>query len=81
MIQQDGKVAIKYYQTIPHVVGVSGVGYAFVVHANICLGWVNEEHANTVLSLTRQCCGGSRKHTYFYANESDVRRWTNRGGA
>jgi len=30
--------------------------------------------------LTKVCCGGNKKTVYRYANEADVRRWTNGGG-
>ena len=80
MITQGDSTAIAYYQTIPHVVKVKGNEYAFVVKANICLAWVKNEDALAVLALTKVCCGGNKKTVYRYANESDVRRWTNGGG-
>lgn len=75
-----GEVALRYYQTIPHTISVSGQQYAFVVRANICLAWIKPEHVAKVLSTTKRCCGNSVKTVYHYANESDVRRWTNGGG-
>lgn len=84
MITNDaGEVAIKYYQTVPHTVKVAGQEYyAFVVRANICLAWIRPEHVAMVLSIRRKkCCGnGAKPNEYRYANESDVRRWTNGGG-
>jgi len=53
--------------------------YVFVPHANIALAWVNDLHVNEVLSIKGGCCGG-KKPIFFMANESDIRRWTNRGG-
>lgn len=75
-----GDTALRYYQTIPHTIVVSGHQYAFVVRANICLAWIKAEHLEKVLSTTKICCGNSAKKVYHYANESDVRRWTNGGG-
>lgn len=74
-------VAIAYYQTIPHVVSVQGSEYAFAVRANICMAWIPMQHMDAVLNITKQCCGGNRNKVYRLANESDVRRWTNGGGA
>lgn len=77
----NGNVALKYYQTIPHVVAISDqTSYAFAVRANICLAWVRPDHVEKMLNKTKVCCGGNRKKVYFLANENDVRRWTNGGG-
>lgn len=81
MITQNGEVAIAYYQTIPHVVKANGYAYAFVVKANICMAWIKEADVGVIMSLTKKCCGGQRTAAYRYANESDVRRWTNGGGS
>jgi len=79
-VNEQGQVAIKFYQTLPRVVRVGGVDYAFVVRANICLAWINSEHVGIILAMKHKCCGDSYNQAYFYANESDVRRWTNNGG-
>lgn len=81
MIEQDGKIAIAYYQTIPHVIKVNGINYAFTVKANICMAWVDQENSDAVLRVVKDCCGGRKNTVYRYANESDVRRWTNGGGS
>jgi len=81
MITQDGKVAVAYYQTIPHAIKVNEYTYAFVVRANICMAWVSENDVDAVLRITKTCCGGHRKVVYRFANENDVRRWTNGGGS
>jgi hypothetical protein len=77
----DGWVAIKYYQTIPHICRLGdGTEYAFAVQARICLAWIRPQHVNTVLHIVKVCCGGNKKTVYRLANESDVRQWTQRGG-
>lgn len=81
MIIQDGKVAIDYYQTIQHVVQVGQHEYVFVVRADICMAWIDEADVPAILGITKQCCGGNRTTVYRYANENDVRRWTNGGGS
>ena len=78
MIENEhGQTAICYYQTIPHALRVSQHTYTFVVQANICMAWVNNEDVERVLATTKQCnCGSNRKTVYRYANEADVRRWS-----
>ncbi len=82
MVTNDtGQVALAYYQTIPHVVSANRHEYAFVVRANICLAWIDAADADTVLRITKNCCGNHNLPVYRYANESDVRRWTAGGGS
>ena len=72
---ENGEVAIKHYQTLPHVLGVSGIEYAFVVQHNICLAWIQPEDVDRVLSLKKTCCGGSRKPKYISATQIQVEIW------
>jgi hypothetical protein len=82
----QGQVALAYCQTIPHNVriGETKTYYSFIVKANLCMCWINPEHVDIVLNTKRRNCHcGNRnpsKKEYRYANESDVRRWTNGGG-
>jgi len=80
MISVNNKTAIKYFQTIPHTVKMGNNHYTFVVQANICLCWVDNWNVERILSKTKSCCGGNKNRVYRLANESDVRRWTNKGG-
>jgi len=74
---EEGQVAMKYLQTIPHVIQVRDKYYAFVVKANINLSWIDEEDIDIVLNTHRKsCCGGRKNQEYFFANELDVQRWT-----
>jgi hypothetical protein len=77
---EDGWVALKQYQKINKVVEVGGESYLFFTKANICLAWVRPEHVGVVLGIKKVCCGGSKKPMFLYANENDVRRWTQGGG-
>lgn len=74
---ENGDVAIKYLQTIPHVISVHGNEYAFVVRANINLTWVKPEDVLAVLAIRADCNCPShqKKPKYVYANELDVQRW------
>jgi len=78
MITNDnGEVAVKYYQTIPKKIHIAGTTYVFSVRNNISLCWIQEEHVSTVLSMTKTCCGGSKKSGIFrIATETDLRRHT-----
>lgn len=71
----EGQVALKHMRRGRALIH----GYVFVTQANVCLAWVNPEDVDKLLQVKHGCCG-SKKPVIFYANESDVRRWTNRGG-
>ena len=79
-----GQVALKYYQAAQVLAQQTptGAGYAFAVRANISMSWVAPGDVENLLARKAGCnCGGSRKKQAFsYANEDDVRRWTNGGG-
>jgi len=76
----DGMVALKRYQKINKIVQVGGEQYLFQTRANICMAWVHQENVGAVLAMKKVCCGGNKKPMFTYANESDVRRWSNGGG-
>lgn len=80
-VNEQGEVALKHYQPAQVLVQntPSGKEYVFTTRANICLAWIQEGDVQSILSRTGGCCGGRRK-LFDYANESDVRRWTNGGG-
>jgi hypothetical protein len=82
MPEQDGYTAVKYYTTIPHIVTIQHMRYAFIVKANICLSWIKTEQVDVVLGLHRKgkCCGGHQGQEYRLANDDDVRRWERGGG-
>ena len=80
VINETGEVAVSYYQTIPHLVTVAGHEYIFSVRANICLAWIQPEHVDKLLTVKKDCCGGSKKTVYRIENEDNVRRWVNGGG-
>lgn len=76
----DGWIALKRFQTINKLVTVGDTQYLFATRANICMAWIMPEHVDAILAIRRVCCSGSKKPMFTYANENDVRRWTNGGG-
>ena len=72
---KEGYTAMVYFQTIPQTVVVGKDTYSFFVKRNICLAWVKDEHVNTVLSITKSCCGGNKTHPYRIANDHLIRVW------
>lgn len=77
MIKRDGKVAIRYFQTVPHHLRVGAKVYDFRVNQNICMCWVDEEDVPAVLATPRKCCGGQRKAgVYRLTDALHVSRWT-----
>lgn len=78
-----GDIALKYHQPQNRVLiqkTPTGADYVFVCKANITLAWVNPDDVQHLLERRKHCCGNNKKQVFFYANESDVRRWTNGGG-
>lgn len=78
-----GQVALKNYP--PHQVMVQNTptksGYLFRIQADIALAWVDPADVDNILARKpKGCCPGSRKYTFSYASEDDIRRWTNNGG-
>jgi len=81
----EGLVALKYHQPIQKFVSdvpSKTSGYVFQVKANIAMAWVQEIDVPNILSRTKTsgCCGAKKAPAFSYANENDVRQWTNNGG-
>lgn len=73
----NGDVAIKYLQEVPHIVTIRGYNYAFVVKRNVNLTWVKPGDVASMLAIKKDCgCpANTKKQKYVYANELDVQRW------
>lgn len=78
--REDGWVAVKYLQNVPHVIRIGGdtkyEEYAFVVQHNVNITFVRPEHLDKVLAIKKHCCGNSSSPKYRLANEQDVRLWS-----
>lgn len=70
-----GQIALKHMKGGQRLV----YGTVFIPRANISLAWVDPENVPQLLAVKGGCCGGE-KPVIFYANENDVRQWTNGGG-
>lgn len=77
---EAGQVALKYRRQVPKIVRCNGKEHVFQLWANVSLYWADPEDVDCLLETRRSCCGGSSKIVVIYANENDVRQWTNRGG-
>jgi hypothetical protein len=85
MITNAGYVALKYYQPqtrvlVPANTTPTQTNYVFLCKANITMAWVKPGDVNNLLSRRKNCCGSHKKQSFYYANEDDVRRWSNGGG-
>jgi len=87
----EGQIALKYYQPRGQYIDGSGLssgtlGYVFTVRANISMAWISPIDLTNILNRRRKGCGhggagcGGKSPAFTYANEADVRRWTNNGG-
>jgi hypothetical protein len=76
-----GDIAVKYRQPGNVLLqgNPSGREYVAVTQANISLAWIDPTDVDFILAKKDGCCGGKRQ-SFYLANESDVRRWTNKGG-
>ena len=86
MITNDaGEVALKIWPPVQKIAQQvpSGKGYVFIIRADIAMSWVDPQDLENLLARMCSCnCGNSSSRKCFmYANESDIRRWTNGGGA
>lgn len=82
IMNADGtKVAVSHYITTnPTVTMGDGTTYKFITQANICLAWVDPKHVPDLFTRRRKCCGGGGGPIFRYTNETELRRWTNKGG-
>lgn len=76
--EQDQVALIHYLTNDPVIMVNDSVGYKFVTHQNICLAWVNLEHAQRMLDLKGGCnCPNSiKKPIIRVASQVDVDRWS-----
>lgn len=84
ILNEAGQVAMKYKRLVPLRVRCGGwpnyMTYIFTIRANIPMTWVDEEHVPCMQQVKYGCCGAKKPGGVIFANESDVRRWTNKGG-
>jgi hypothetical protein len=80
-INAQGEIALKYRQPGNVLLqgNPSGREYVAITQANICMAWIDLADLDFVLAKRDGCCG-KKQQSFSLANESDVRRWTNRGG-
>lgn len=72
---ENGEIAITYYQSVPKKVYVAGQLYIFGVRNRISICWIKKEHVDTVLSMKKKCCGGRTQSGVFrYTTEVELKR-------
>lgn len=84
IVNEQGMIAMKYRKLFPMRVRCGGhpnyVTYIFTIHANIPLAWIAPEHLPCMSNVKYGCCGQKKRNGVIFANENDVRQWTNQGG-
>ena len=75
------EIAVKYRQPGNVLLqdNPSGLEYVAITQANICLAWIDPADVDFIMAKRDGCCG-KKQPSFSLANESDVRRWTNKGG-
>lgn len=77
MVQNEqGQIAIEYYQCVPKQVTVHKKTYCFVIQWNVCLAWVEPEDVPEILAIKGGCCGQKKAGVFRYANQGNVNIWT-----
>lgn len=81
MIKNDnGEVAVTYYQNTGKYVKANGHEYVFTTIRNVCMSWVKPEDVDSLLAIKNQCCpGGSPKSTFRLSSQQEVNLWTGQG--
>jgi len=75
VVNENGQVAIRYYQTIPKRVTVNKHDYAFSVQHNVSLAWVEESDVATLLNTVGGCCGNPQKGVFKLCSQTNVNLW------
>ena len=76
----QGAIAMKYKHAQQPRITCGGILYLFIIQANIPMAWIDPAHVACALAKRGGCCGQSVPGVISYANLSDARQWTNRGG-
>lgn len=76
---EQGQIALVYYQPIPHRIRVGETLYDFVIKRGVALAWVNEGHVPNILGITKTCCGGTTRAVFHYATQGQVNVWSGTG--
>lgn len=75
IVNENGDVAMRYYQNTGKLVKVGSAEYLFRTLNNMCIAWVKPEHISGVVAIKRNCCGNRVAQQFFLANEMQVRIW------
>ncbi len=81
-INEAGEVALRCIKEGQYLITgcPSKKEYVAVTEAGICLVWVNPQDVDFIMENKKLGCCGKRKKAYYLADETAVRRWTNKGG-
>lgn len=85
ILNADGTLVAMRYLRQQQMIVECGPGKArrqhvFSMKANISMGWIPLEDVPCCLAVKGGCCGQRKAGIIIYANEADVRQWTNGGG-
>lgn len=75
VVNENGQIAVRYYQTIPKRVTVNKHEYAFSVQHNVSLAWVDENDVTALLNTVGGCCGNPQKGVFKLCSRTNVNLW------
>lgn len=73
MIKNDeGKVALRYYQTVPKLFHVGTHDYVVQIKYNVAIVFAYPEDVSSFLNIRGGCCGNKKKNLFWEATERDM---------
>ena len=77
VVNENGQVAVKYFQPLNKTIQIRGKTYFFKVMKSLSIAWIDEEDVDDVLNIVQECCGGNRNRVFRLEHETHVKRWLN----
>lgn len=75
MVEEDGKIAIRHWNSNPVAQVVNGNLYHFVPQYGASIAWVLPEDVPAMLDIKAAICCGVKKSKFDYATETAVKVW------
>jgi len=77
VVNDDGQVAVKYFQPMSQTLKIGSKVYIFVVRKSLSIAWIEPEDVDAVLNVVKICCGNTPHKVFRLEHETHVKRWLN----